>query len=27
VKTSIEHQLADRYLTGARSLTGIYLDE
>jgi hypothetical protein len=25
VKTSIEHQLADRYLTGARSLTGIYL--
>ncbi len=25
VETSIEHQLADRYLTGARSLTGIYL--
>jgi hypothetical protein len=25
VKTSIERQLADRYLTGARSLTGIYL--
>jgi hypothetical protein len=25
VETSIEHQLADRYLTGARSLTGVYL--
>ena len=25
VETAIEHQLADRYLTGARSLTGIYL--
>jgi hypothetical protein len=25
VETSIDHQLADRYLTGARSLTGIYL--
>ena len=25
VETSIEHQLADRYLTGARSLTVIYL--
>lgn len=25
VKTGIEHQLANRYLTGARSLTGIYL--
>jgi hypothetical protein len=25
VQTAIEHQLADRYLTGARSLTGIYL--
>jgi hypothetical protein len=25
VETSIEHQLADRYLTGSRSLTGIYL--
>jgi len=25
IKTEIEHQLADRYLTGARSLTGIYL--
>jgi len=24
VETAIEHQLADRYLTGARSLTGIY---
>ena len=25
VETAIEHQLADRYLTGARSTTGIYL--
>jgi hypothetical protein len=25
VETAIEHQLADRYLTGARSFTGIYL--
>jgi hypothetical protein len=25
VETAIEHQLADRYPTGARSLTGIYL--
>lgn len=25
VETAIEHQLADRYLSGARSLTGIYL--
>lgn len=25
VETAIEHQLANRYLTGARSLTGIYL--
>ena len=25
MRTGIEHQLAGRYLTGARSLTGIYL--